>query len=115
MGKYGLELLGAIGIFGLINLDITLLADVPVSFTVLGFSCFYIFTPFFEEGRRRYYLICGALLVAAALSPLLQIASKTDLLLFGWLNYLSLGAAAVLGGLLDHRFLAHTLTASSEA
>ena len=115
MKRIGLELLGAIGVFGLIYLDITLLADVPISLTVLGFSCIYLFIPFFEEGRRRHYWICGALLVAAALSPLLQITSKTDLFLFGWLNYLSLGVAVVLGGLLDHRFLAQTLTPPSEA
>ena len=115
MKRFGLELLGVIGVFGLIYLDITLLAGVPISFTVLGFSCIQFFIPFFEEGRRRYYWICGALLVAAALSPLLQITSKTDLFLFGWLNYLSLGVAVVLSGLLDHRFLAHTLTPSSEA
>ena len=115
MKRVGLELLGVLGVFGLVYLDNTLLADVPISFTVLGFSCIYLFIPFFERGRRRYYWICGALLVAAALSPMLQITSKTDLFLFGWLNYLSLGVAVVLGGLLDHRFLAHTLAPPSEA
>jgi peptidoglycan/LPS O-acetylase OafA/YrhL len=113
--RFGLGLLGIIGVFGLMYLDITLLPDVPISFTALGYSCIYLVIPFFEKGRRRYYWICGALLVAAALSPLLQIASKTDLFLFGWLNYLSLGVAILLGGLLDHRFLAHTLTQPSEA
>jgi hypothetical protein len=115
MKRFGLGLLGVIGVFGLIYLDITLLPDVPISFTVLGYSCIYLVIPFFEEGRRRYYWICSALLVAAALSPLLQIASKADLFCFGWLNYLSLGVAVVLSGLLDHRFLAHTLAPPSEA
>jgi hypothetical protein len=115
MKKYGKELLGIIVIFGFIYLDITFFAGVPISFTVLGFSCYFFFYAFFGEFRRRDYLICGALLAAAALSPLLQITLKTDLFLFGWLNYLSLGIAAVVGGLFDHRFLAHTLTASSGA
>jgi hypothetical protein len=114
MKRLTLELLGIIGVFGLIYLDITLLANVPISFTVLGYSCIYLFIPFCEKGRRRYYWICGALLFAAALSPLLQITSKTELFLFGWLNSLSLGVAIALGGLLDHQFLARALTPSSE-
>lgn len=115
MKRFWIELLGIFALIGLIYLDITLFADIPISFTVLGFACYYIFYPFIGEYRRRDYVICWALLAAIAISPLFDIASKADLLLFGWLNYLSLGAAIVLGGLLDHRFLSRNLTSSSGA
>jgi hypothetical protein len=97
----------------------TLLKNIPVSFTMLGIAAIFLAIPIFSAGWRRYYYVFGALLAISGFLPLLGLYTKLDL--FGgsrWMGNLGIGLTLVLGGLLDHwnlvKILKHSKAEQSE-
>lgn len=103
--------LGSVGGWFLLSmLDMTLLGNLPVSFTMLGFALFFAMIAYASDGRRLHYYFLAAGLVFIAFLPLLDVVGKMDLFSGQWHGNLFVGAVLIIGGLLDHRLLVHTLT-----
>ena len=103
--------LGSVGGWFLLSmLDITYLGKLPVSFTMLGFALFFGMIALTSDGHRQHYYFLAAGLVLIAFLPLLGVMDKMDLFSGRWNGNLVVGAVLVIGGLLDHRLLVHTLT-----
>jgi hypothetical protein len=108
--------LGSVGGWFLLSmLDMTWLGNLPVSFTMLGFALFFAMIAYASDGRRPHYYSLAAGLVLIAFLPLLDVVDKMDLFSGQWHGNLFVGAVLVIGGLLDHRLLIHTLTPAAEA
>jgi len=92
----------------------TWLNRIPISLTMLGFALFFAMIPITSDGRRRYYFLLVALLVAVAFLPTFGWLDKTDFFSGRWHGNLVVGLVLVIGGLLDHRMLVHMLTPTKE-
>ena len=108
-------IIGVVGWFVLAMVDMTWLGNIPFSFTMLGMALFCVMIPLTSEGKRRHYYGLAALLVCFASLPMFNILSKMDMFSGRWLGNGAIGAALVIGGLLDHWMLVRLFTPAREA